>query len=523
MIRRPLLIFFLLLSLNDHFSQAAEDDTLGSRTRRMAEDTDEAAALQKVAEMMKAVRSKDVGRDLQPEEAEGSGEFVENSDLKAMDSVGGGGETPCFSVFPPTHDFDRVHVRIHRDPLNFMWKKLELEDFAEMSALRPQFGISELDVNATLSASADDRAGAFFERVVRNLLNALPTLQRVRLGGGYRFESTEMDVPAFLDHLANLHANFAELLLLLKQRGLEVQFPNYAVEFKIPEETVREFGENTLKDALDVAFRPSASKWSREKAEIQFETEGIATNLSVVVGSPFPKREFAPHCANKSEDPADEPKIVAYRSAGFNESEGAEVKNTTAEQEECVPEVFSANVRELDADELFVEDFVNRSALPPQTQLEALNLSVSVANSPVLSFAEFYERAAANLRQAAPGLKSVGLFGTLRYYPMVSTLPEFRSELLDIKRSVEAMSRAMKRNFVRVEWIEPPTFVFAVEKEMLKRLQGGDLVKTVDVFNYSELEIANGRIFVKFEAENGMQTEFVFVLTAFHPRGFSSI
>jgi hypothetical protein len=81
------------------------------------------------------------------------------------------------------------------------------------------------------------------------------------------------------------------------------------------------------------------------------------------------------------------------------------------------------------------------------------------------------------------------------------------------------MTRAMHTIFDVVEWNEPPTFLFAIDKEVLKRLQGGDIVKALDIFNYSSLSLESGKISVRFPAENGKEQEINIFITAWHPQG----
>lgn len=82
--------------------------------------------------------------------------------------------------------------------------------------------------------------------------------------------------------------------------------------------------------------------------------------------------------------------------------------------------VFEPNKTEIRAmDKLFLEDFVNASDFQPQTQLEMLNLSVSVASSPIYTHEQFYTIACENLKHTAPHLKTIGLYGTLRMYPAI--------------------------------------------------------------------------------------------------------
>jgi hypothetical protein len=83
--------------------------------------------------------------------------------------------------------------------------------------------------------------------------------------------------------------------------------------------------------------------------------------------------------------------------------------------------VFEPNKTEIQAlEKLYLEDFVNASSFQPQTMLERLILSVSVACSPLYSHEQFYSIAVENLKRTAPNLKSVGLYGTLRMYPNIS-------------------------------------------------------------------------------------------------------
>ena len=58
---------------------------------------------------------------------------------------------------------------------------------------------------------------------------------------------------------------------------------------------------------------------------------------------------------------------------------------------------------------------------------------------------------------------------------------------------------------------------------MLKRLQGGDIVKAVDIFNYEELEIADGRVRVVFAADERLQTEIILVLSAWYSAGHTPL
>ncbi|KAI6194747.1 hypothetical protein M3Y96_01157600 [Aphelenchoides besseyi] len=485
----------------------------------MDENTDENGALERIANLMKFVRSKDLGQDIP--ESEGSGEFVETPGNEYMDSITE--NQPCFSVFPPTTKFDRIHIHIKHHLLS-TWKKFYFEDLAEMSNFRPQFGITELIVNSTMDVNAEVRDSGFYDRVVVNLLNVLPAIHRIQLGGGYRFESESVDLHDLIDHFANLHENFVQIISLLKQRGIEVQFDNYAVELTIPEQVVYEFDNNTLKESLDAVFHPFSAKWSQKEAEIEFKVKGVQTNLMVIVGSPFTKRKFAPRCVKVVKNPADISKEVAYREAGFNENTTVSVTETSTQSqlnEDCIEEVFEAGTQSLSFDNLYVEDFVNLTNFEPQTQLKSLNLSVSVANRLYSTHEKFYEHAVESLKRAAPNLKFVGLYGALRHYPFIPNLPELRNEFMEIKRSIEAMSRAMTQAFERVEWIEPPIFVFSLEKEVMKRLQGGDIVKAVDIFNYSDLEIFDGRVNIKFTTENETPHDLVLVLLPFYPQGYT--
>lgn len=82
--------------------------------------------------------------------------------------------------------------------------------------------------------------------------------------------------------------------------------------------------------------------------------------------------------------------------------------------------MFEQNKTELQAmDSLYLEDFVDSSTFQIQEKLERLNLSVSVAYSPVYTHEEFYSRAVKGLKRTAPNLKTVGLYGTLRMYPRI--------------------------------------------------------------------------------------------------------
>lgn len=41
-----------------------------------------------------------------------------------------------------------------------------------------------------------------------------------------------------------------------------------------------------------------------------------------------------------------------------------------------------------------------------------------------------------------------------------------RNELMEIKRSIDAMSKSMKETFETVEWNEEPMFIFSIDKEV---------------------------------------------------------
>ena len=91
----------------------------------------------------------------------------------------------------------------------------------------------------------------------------------------------------------------------------------------------------------------------------------------------------------------------------------------------CAPSAFAPNRAALSLeDTLYVEDFDRLKSVQPQPALNALNLSVSIAAAERQTHAQFYETAIANLRRAAPRLNTIGLFGSLRFWPRISVSGE---------------------------------------------------------------------------------------------------
>jgi hypothetical protein len=113
-----------------------------------------------------------------------------------------------------------------------------LEDFIDFNNIWPQFKTTQIELNTTTLVDPTDDPSKFYSIIAKNLKSALPNLEQLKLGGGYRFESNIETVDGVISKLRLMKDSFTNMIEKIKDRGVNVTFDKYVVDFVLPEKVM---------------------------------------------------------------------------------------------------------------------------------------------------------------------------------------------------------------------------------------------------------------------------------------------
>ncbi|KAI6240203.1 hypothetical protein M3Y99_00477300 [Aphelenchoides fujianensis] len=141
---------------------------------------------------------------------------------------------------------------------------------------------------------------------------------------------------------------------------------------------------------------------------------------------------------------------------------------------------------------LLVEDFVSKTDVEPQTQIDELLVGVSFANETGGNSQAFYSTAFTNLKRITPALETLNVDGGYVLKPAFGTADELRAEVEYLREHMSSLLRVahehrveVPRLIVGVGWLFEPKIADEVNlRTLLARTFGGVPTKDPVLYEY---------------------------------------
>jgi len=382
--------------------------------------------------------------------------------------------------------------------------RLNIEHFHSLKNV----SIVENQPDITLTARLFIRNGSlaapeYYETTVKNLKHVAPKVRTLDLFGGHVFYPEQSTAEAVRTEIETVKTNIHSLLAALRAGNITVTSNVFTILIIVDRKTHEDASEEEYV-AKTFGKEAIVDDSSNDGLELLYNDEQTDVHLYIL---------FLHHIDQVTETKLPHGYTSYARAVKLHlESIYKTIEAKTDQQNhEGSTKLFLPGVKRLNrAGDVHLEDFyqekfnANITDTSPQPALIQLLFSISIPNVTDVTPIEYYTKAVANLKKAAPSLKRVLLDGGYAFNPKKTSPEDIKSEITFFKENLSAAFKALQN--AQIEVVSAKLKLFWLTTKDNAGIGGyPSLLKAAFGHTVTDADIENGRIFLSFDL-NGVET-----------------